>query len=165
MLRKQFYNSPLGQMILLADDAGLLGVYFAGQKYELRGYEDREIAVQSNDMLDRAKSWLTAYFAAQNPDLSDLVLTPTGTDFQHKVWAALAEVPYGQTVTYGQLADSLKCKSAQAIGGAVGKNPLSIIVPCHRVLGADGKLTGYAGGLERKIWLLEHETHKGGENE
>ncbi len=104
-----------------------------------------------------AKAWLDDYFAGRKPDLHRLRLAPHGTAFQHQVWSALAAIPYGQTTTYGQLAAALNFKSAQAIGSAVGKNPLSIIVPCHRVLGADGSLIGYAGGIERKAALLELE--------
>ena len=86
-----------------------------------------------------------------------MVLAPQGTAFQQSVWQVLREIPYGKTMTYGEIAQKIQCASAQAVGGAVGKNPLSVFVPCHRVLGSQGQLTGYAGGLERKRWLLSHE--------
>ncbi|CRH90141.1 putative DNA methyltransferase [Chlamydia trachomatis] len=155
MLYQDFYSSPLGEIRLLADEEGLCGLYFVGQKYELRGFDKEEIACQSTSLLEAGKNWLDAYFSGQN--LPAVPLSIYGTDFQKRVWEELRLIPAGESLTYGQLADSLSFKSAQAIGGAVGKNPLSLIIPCHRILGADGSLTGYAGGLERKSWLLEHE--------
>ncbi|MBY5034000.1 methylated-DNA--[protein]-cysteine S-methyltransferase [Streptococcus gallolyticus] len=155
MYYQDFYQSPLGEIRLLADENGLCGLYFVGQKYDLRGFEKEEIFLQETASIVAAKVWLQAYFAGQ--DLPEVTLSIHGTDFQKKVWACLRRIPAGRTLTYGQLAEELSCKSAQAIGGAVGKNPLSLIIPCHRVLGADGALTGYAGGVERKAWLLEHE--------
>ncbi|MGT2801710.1 methylated-DNA--[protein]-cysteine S-methyltransferase [Streptococcus henryi] len=156
MLRKQNYNSPLGDMILIVDESGLYGAWFMGQKYDRLGFEDLEIAEQSSSILSEAQAWLDAYFAGQEPDFCP-PLSPQGSPFQQRVWQELVKIPAGSTVTYGQLAELLGCKSAQAVGGAVGKNPLSIFIPCHRVLGSQGQLTGYAGGLERKVWLLEHE--------
>lgn len=146
----------LGQMILLADDEGLLGAWFVGQKYALRGFEAMDIAEQPSPILTAAQVWLDAYFAGRKSQ-SGPPLSPQGTAFQKKVWTLLTRVPSGQTITYGQIAAQLACKSAQAVCGAVGKNPLSIFIPCHRVLGSQGQLTGYAGGLERKCWLLDYE--------
>ena len=100
---------------------------------------------------------LEHYFSGDCPDFSSLLLASVGTNFQQQVWAYLQTIPYGETVTYGQIAKKLGNRSAQAVGGAVGRNPFSIIVPCHRVLGSQGQLTGYAGGLDKKRWLLEHE--------
>lgn len=154
---KSYYPSPLGFISLLADEDSLLGLYFVGQAYFERGFESSQLLNQEVAPHQEAKLWLDDYFAGRKPNPSRLRLTPHGTAFQHRVWSALAAIPYGQTTTYGQLASALNCKSAQAIGSAVGKNPLSIIVPCHRVLGADGSLTGYAGGIERKAALLELE--------
>ncbi len=154
---KSLYQSPLGPISLLADEVSLLGLYFVGQAYFERGFEGVQIVEQEEAPHLAAKAWLDDYFAGRKPDLHRLRLAPHGIAFQHQVWSALAAIPYGQTTTYGQLAAALNCKSAQAIGSAVGKNPLSIIVPCHRVLGADGSLTGYAGGIERKAALLELE--------
>ncbi len=110
-----------------------------------------------------ARRWLEAYFAGEKPEISALTLAPEGSEFRRRVWRRLCEVPYGGTVSYGELARELARErglesfSAQAVGGAVGHNPISIIIPCHRVVGAGGNLTGYAGGVERKLWLLRHE--------
>lgn len=154
---KSLYQSPLGPISLLADEVSLLGLYFVGQAYFERGFKESQMVERELAIHQEAKAWLDDYFAGRQPDPRRLRLAPHGTAFQHQVWSALAAIPYGQTTTYGQLATALNCKSAQAIGSAVGKNPLSIIVPCHRVLGADGSLTGYAGGIERKAALLELE--------
>ncbi|WP_307976034.1 methylated-DNA--[protein]-cysteine S-methyltransferase [uncultured Streptococcus sp.] len=155
MLYQDLYDSPLGAIRILANEQGICGLYFVGQKYDCRGFEVMAVANQSTSHTKLACDWLEAYFAGAA--LPEVTLALTGTDFQMKVWRALQDIPSGQTVTYGQLAKLLDCKSAQAIGGAIGKNPVSLIVPCHRVLGADGGLTGYAGGVERKAWLLKHE--------
>lgn len=157
MIYRQFYQSPIGELCLLASDCGLLGVYFVGQKYYERGYDSVEIVEQPTPILDVTRDWLYRYFAGDNPTVSDLVLAPSGTTFQHNVWSVLRAISYGETRTYGQIANELGYKSARAIGGAVGKNPLSIIIPCHRIIGSDGSLTGYAGGVDRKIWLLNQE--------
>lgn len=155
MYYQDFYQSPLGEIRLLADENGLCGLYFVGQKYELRGFEKEVILTKTNQSIEAGKVWLQAYFTGHV--LPEVRLSIHGTDFQKKVWACLRRIPACMTLTYGQVAEELFCKSAQAIGGAVGKNPLSLMIPCHRVLGADGSLTGYAGGVERKDWLLEHE--------
>lgn len=157
MFYRSYYQSPFGEISLLADEESLFGIYFVGQAYFERGFEVAQIVKQEVVPHREAKAWLDDYFAGCKPKPSRLRLAPHGTAFQHQVWSALSAIPYGQTTTYGQLATELNCKSAQAIGSAVGKNPLSIVVPCHRVLGADGSLTGYAGGLERKAALLELE--------
>lgn len=119
---------------------------------------------RNQTVLQMASVWLDAYFAGQQPNPSVLPLCPKGTVFQRNVWKRLLQIPYGETVSYGQLAAELAAQmgkqrmSAQAIGGAVGRNPISIVIPCHRVIGANGSLVGYASGLERKRWLLQHET-------
>ena len=153
---KQIYLSPLGEMSLVANEIGLGGVWFLKQKYFERGLEGN-LLLAENEVLKETKNLLDCYFNGDCPDFSSLVLAPVGTDFQQRVWAYLQTIPYGATVTYGQIAKELDVRSAQAVGGAVGKNPFSIIVPCHRVLGSQGQLTGYAGELDKKIWLLEHE--------
>ena len=149
------FDSPLGQMRLCSDGTYIMAVTFTGQKYE-----DIHIpsdAVPGNcPVLEQAKAWLTLYFDGSIPDFLPPI-KPIGTPFQQQVWKRLLEIPYGETVTYGELAKQLGCKSAQAVGGAVGKNPISILIPCHRVLGADGSLTGYAGGVEKKAALLQIE--------
>lgn len=157
MLMRSYYPSPLGTISLLADEHGLLGCYFVGQKYFENGYRDQAIVEGDSIFLADATAWLDAYFAGENTKAEDVVLAPQGTAFQQSVWQVLREIPYGKTMTYGEIAQKIQCASAQAVGGAVGKNPLSVFVPCHRVLGSQGQLTGYAGGLERKRWLLSHE--------
>ena len=159
-----FYESPIGRMLLAADDAGLTGLWFEGQKYFARCL-DRETEEKELPVFAEAKRWLDIYFSGKEPDFTP-PLHFTGTDFQKEVWEILCAIPYGQTMTYGAIADQLAKKrglsrmSAQAVGGAVGHNNLSIIVPCHRVVGSDGSLTGYAGGIERKTFLLNLENAK-----
>lgn len=163
MIHKTHYDSPLGGMLLSADDEGLTGLWFDGQKYFAYGLAEPEACEeQENSILTEAKRWLDIYFSGKEPDF-DLPISLSGTDFQKKVWGILCTIPYGKTMTYGQIAAQLAAEqdaahmSAQAVGGAVGHNPLSIIVPCHRVVGANGSLTGYAGGIDRKIKLLTLE--------
>ena len=157
------YESPLGKMLLAADDAGLMGAWFYGQRYFARGLEGAEKNAGTGELADSpvllaARCWLDAYFAGERPGVADVPLAPRGTAFQRRVWGALLAIPYGETRTYGELAAELG-SSPRAVGAAVGKNPISVIVPCHRVLGAGGSLTGYAGGLARKQALLEIERH------
>ena len=171
MIYKTHSDSPLGGMLLSADDKGLTGLWFDGQKYFAYGlaesetgeaacHESREEEI--SPLLAEAKHWLDIYFAGKEPDF-DLPISLSGTDFQKKVWGILCTIPYGKTMTYGQIAAQLAAEqgitrmSAQAVGGAVGHNPLSIIVPCHRVVGASGSLTGYGGGIDRKVKLLTLE--------
>ncbi len=146
--------SPLGEILLTAEGDALTGVWFTDGKYTP---QIKSIGSLQTPALASGKRWLEIYFAGQKPGFLP-PLRLYGTPFQEKVWKLLLEIPYGQTVTYSQLAARLDKKAAaQAVGGAVGKNPVSIIVPCHRVVGVDGSLTGYAGGLERKRFLLELE--------
>lgn len=149
------YDSPLGQMRLCCNDAGLTAVTFTGQKYESK-HIPQDAIFGTHPILDQTKFWLSQYFSGSVPDFMPPMFLQ-GTPFQQRVWALLLEIPYGKTVTYGELAKKLGCKSAQAVGGAVGKNPISILIPCHRVVGADSKLTGYAGGVEKKDFLLTLE--------
>lgn len=155
------FESPLGRMLLAASDNGLVGAWFYGQRYFARGLEDAEKNVghgasADSPVLLAARCWLDAYFAGRRPGVAGLPLAPRGTAFQRRVWDALLAIPYGETRTYGELAAELG-SSPRAVGSAVGRNPISVIVPCHRVLGADGSLTGYAGGLDRKRALLALE--------
>lgn len=155
---KIFYSSPIGILSLVADDHYLYGIWVQEQKHFERGIGDETIEeVVSHPILDPVIACLDAYFTGKPQDLSDFPLAPIGTDFEKRVWVYLQSIPYGQTVTYGQIAQDLQVDSAQAIGGAVGRNPWSILVPCHRVLGAGKRLTGYAAGVEKKAWLVEHE--------
>jgi len=149
------YSSPLGELTLASDGASLTGLWMEGQRYFGAGEAFRATG-DALPVFAAAKTWLDAYFSAQPlPDLPPLA--PEGTDFRRRVWQQLLAVPYGKTVTYGELAAAVGCSAARAVGAAVGRNPISILIPCHRVVGAGGKLTGYAGGLTRKRWLLEHE--------
>ena len=155
------YQSPLGGILLAADDTGLTGLWFEGQKY-FALYLDKEHEEKEIPLFNEAKRWLDIYFSGKEPDFT-LPLHFTGTEFQNEVWEILYSIPYGKTMTYGEIAAQIAARrgishmSAQAVGGAVGHNEISIIVPCHRVVGANGILTGYAGGIEKKIALLELE--------
>lgn len=151
------YGSPLGEITLCCDGEYLTAVFFTGQKYADR-YLSSSGVRGSFPVLEQTKLWLDRYFQGDIPDfLPPMKLK--GTPFQESVWALLLEIPYGETTTYGALAKKLgkETMSAQAVGGAVGRNPVSILVPCHRVMGAGGKLTGYAGGVEKKAALLKLE--------
>lgn len=155
------YQSPLGNILLAADEEGLTGLWFEGQKYFGRSLE-KECTERQLPVFETAKRWLDLYFAGKEPDF-EVPLHFVGTDFQKEVWRILCRIPYGKTTTYGEIAGQiakrrgLTSMSAQAVGSAVGHNKISIIVPCHRVVGADGSLTGYAGGVEKKSRMLEME--------
>ena len=160
----QRYNSPMGGILLAADEIGLTGVWFDGQKYFARGLPE-ERTERNTPVLSAARHWLDVYFTGREPDFMP-PLNPIGSGFQRAVWELLLQIPYGQTTTYGALAQKLAQQqglahmSAQAVGGAVGRNKISILIPCHRVVGTGGRLTGYAGGVDRKAGLLELE-HSG----
>ena len=155
---KMLYSSPIGFLSLVADDHYLYGIWFQGQSNFERGLVGDSLEeVKSHAILDQVIFYLDAYFKGEIQDLFQLSLAPIGTEFEKRVWTYLQGIPYGQTVTYGQIAQELQVLSAQAIGGAVGRNPWSILVPCHRVLGKGNRLTGYAAGVEKKAWLLAHE--------
>lgn len=153
------YESPLGTLTLAEENGAITGLWIAGQKYfpQTLGPEGDSPALM------QAKSWLDRYFRGENPPIGELHLAPAGTPFRQAVWQLLLEIPYGETTTYAALAAKLAAArgiphmSAQAVGGAVGHNPISILIPCHRVVGTNGTLTGYAGGVEKKEWLLRHE--------
>ena len=148
-----FYASPLGRIVLTGEEDALTGLWFAGQ----RGAPEDAGDARESAVLAQTKSWLDVYFSGREPELMP-PLRLSGSPFCREVWALLRTIPYGETVSYGRLAAALgRPGAAQAVGGAVGRNPVSILVPCHRVVGADGSLTGYAGGLERKARLLELE--------
>ena len=147
--------------MLAADETGLRGLWFDGQKYFARDLSAERIE-QNTPALTEAKRWLDIYFAGKEPDFLP-PLHPIGSAFRQSVWEILLKIPYGQTITYGDIARQLAAKrglanmSAQAVGGAVGHNEISIIIPCHRVVGSSGSLTGYAGGIDKKVKLLELE--------
>ena len=153
-------SSPLGEITLSGDGEALTGLWFQGQKYFGSTLSGEETG-KSLPLFDRTEEWLDIYFSGREPGFLP-PLRPRGTPFRQRVWQLLQEIPYGQTVTYGDLACRLagetgKPASPRAVGGAVGRNPISLLIPCHRVLGAEGSLTGYAGGMERKLRLLELE--------
>lgn len=159
------YDSPLGPIYMASDGEALIGLWLEGQKYFLQtlGPDVRE---EELPIFRQTAAWLDAYFAQQSgneeavPALPELPrLAPRGSEFRQRVWKLLLEIPYGEVTTYGALAKKLgKSMSAQAVGGAVGHNPISILIPCHRVVGSDGSLTGYAGGIEKKAALLRLES-------
>ena len=152
------YSSPIGILSLVADNHYLFGIWVEEESdFERELPEKAVTVVEGHPILNQIISYLDTYFKGQDPDLSELPLAPIGSNFEKRVWNYLRGIPFGKTVTYGQIAKDLQVASAQAVGGAVGRNPWSILVPCHRVLGAGGRLTGYAWGLEKKAWLLKHE--------
>lgn len=156
------YDSPLGGILLAADESGLTGLWFDGQKYFANGLSHDQIK-KSSPILSDTIRWLDIYFSGKEPDFIP-PLHLIGSDFQISVWNILLQIPYGQTTTYGEIAHRLAQQrnlsemSAQAVGGAVGHNKISVIIPCHRVVGANGSLTGYAGGIDKKIKLLTLES-------
>lgn len=148
------YDSPLGKLLLTCREEGLTGIWF--------DKEPPEGLRREHPILCQTVRWLDAYFRGEDPAV-EIPLAPKGTTFQQQVWQILLTIPYGQTRSYGSIAREIACiqgkekMSAQAVGQAVGKNPISILIPCHRVVGTKGQLTGYAGGLDKKVWLLRHE--------
>lgn len=154
------YDSPLGKILIASDAVGIVGVWFDGQKNFARCL-DAENAPAETIFIADAKRWLDVYFSGNEPDFSPKIHL-LGTDFQIAVWNILKKIPYGKTTTYGDIARALRGgnvgMSARAVGNAVGKNNISLIVPCHRVVGTNGKLCGYAGGTDKKIALLKLES-------
>lgn len=172
MIRTKYYESPIGEIMLAADEKGLVGLWLPGQMSEedlmkAKGKkasdetEGEKAAAEAH--LAKTAEWLDEYFAGKNPDPKGLKLNASGTEFQKQVWSRLSEIPYGQVASYGKIAAEvaeirgIKRMSSRAVGAANGQNPISIIVPCHRVIGSNGHLTGYGGGLPLKKWLLQHE--------
>lgn len=161
MIFIQHYDSPLGGILLAADETGLTGLWLDGQKFFARDLPAERVE-QKTPALSEVKRWLDSYFTGKEPDFMP-PLHPIGSAFRRSVWDILLRIPYGQTTTYGEIARQLAEKqgrpriAAQAVGGAVGHNKISIIIPCHRVVGTNGSLTGYAGGIDKKVKLLEWE--------
>lgn len=152
-----YYESPLGKILLASDGTYLTGLWFVNQKYFAQNLTTATVASEK-EIFTLTKTWLDLYFKAQNPNFV-IPIKLLGTTYQKKVWNKLLEIPYGTTITYGQIAKSLNT-SARAVGSAVGKNPISVIVPCHRVIGKNNKMTGYAGGINKKEYLLQLESSK-----
>ena len=158
-----YYPTPAGEVLLAASGANLTGLWFTGQDHFARTLPWPLPLPGNAPAIDAAKRWLTAYFAGKRPSPSELELAPEGTPFQLAILRVLLGIPYGTVISYGEIAQETarllgkETWSARAAGAAVGRNPISIVIPCHRVIGADGSLTGYAGGLERKAALLKLE--------
>ncbi|AYW45968.1 methylated-DNA--protein-cysteine methyltransferase [Tetragenococcus koreensis] len=150
-------DSPLGPLVLTSDGENLTGLWFENRSTIQESWQEKELPI-----FTETQSWLQEYFTGKDPAWM-LPVKPEGTDYRKNVWKALLEVPYGETTSYKDIAQMVDAASpdrktsARAVGGAVGKNPISIIIPCHRIIGSDGDLTGYGGGIDRKIKLLELE--------
>lgn len=156
------YQSPAGVMTLASDGEALTGAWFEGQKY-FAATLGKDAAERKAPVFEAAKEWLDRYFKGEKPAIRELLLAPAGNEFRQSVWKILCEIPYGEVITYGDIAKriakekGIERMSSQAVGGAVGHNPISVIIPCHRVVGSNGSLTGYAGGIDLKVKLLKHE--------
>lgn len=154
---RKLYDSPIGKLTIDADESCLVRLSFM-EKPEQDGYCEKE-----NSIIKQTEKWLDEYFSGSAPDSSELPIKPLGTDFQRSVWKILLKIPYGHMSTYGNIAKEIAAirgidkMSARAVGAAIGRNPIAIIIPCHRVIGACGHLTGFAGGMELKKKLLEIE--------
>lgn len=162
MIYTTHYKSPIGDILLASKNNKLIGLWIEGQKYYLSNLKD-EIKEEEKEILIKTKEWLDRYFKGEKTSINELDLNPLGSDFRKSVWKILCEIPYGEVITYKDIADTiakqkgLKKMSSQAVGGAVSHNPISIIIPCHRVVGSNGSLTGYAGSIDKKVYLLKHE--------
>ena len=165
MIYKTYYNSPIGNLLLTSDGENLIGLWIEGQKHYLYKINEQLITNDDLEIFKQVKNWLDKYFNGEKVNINNLKLKPNGTKFQIEVWKILSAIPYGKVITYKEIAQIIAPKlnkermSAQAVGGAVGHNPISIIIPCHRVIGNNGNLTGYAGGIDKKIKLLQIEGH------
>ncbi|MBQ4421188.1 MAG: methylated-DNA--[Bacteroidales bacterium] len=153
-----YYSSPIGKITIASDSDAIVGLWFDNQKHYASVLDSNN--GQQNDLpiFKTVFNWLDIYFGGNQPNFTPKI-NMRGSCFQRCVWNVLLSIPYGKVVTYGTIAKQLNCRSAQAVGGAVGRNPISIIVPCHRVVGTNGKLTGYAGGIDKKHWLLNLENN------
>ena len=157
------YKSPFGNLTMASREDKIIGLWLDGQKYFLGKLKEETVIKDDLEVFALCRRWLDDYFSGKNPPVDKDILRPEGSEFRQSVWNILLEMPYGATVTYGEIAKKLasekgvKSMSRQAVGGRVGHNPISIIIPCHRVVGRNGSLTGYAGGIDKKISLLQHE--------
>lgn len=157
------YESPAGLLTVASDGAHIVGLWIEGQKYYGGTVSEEMQRCDDVPVFESTKDWLDCYFAGGKPDMSELPLRPAGGAFRQGVWEILREIPYGEVTTYGKIAERMAEKmgrrsmSGQAVGGAVAHNPISILIPCHRVVGANGSLTGYAGGIDTKVKLLQLE--------
>ena len=150
------YQSPFGGITLASDREALVGLWFDGQKHFADTLDPRHEECDDLYVFKEARRWLDIYFSGQAPDFTP-ALNMRASGFRRRVWETMLAIPFGHTMTYGDIAKRLGCRSAQAVGGAVSHNSISLIIPCHRVLGSKGSLTGYAGGLDKKMGLLRME--------
>ncbi|MCR2032718.1 methylated-DNA--[protein]-cysteine S-methyltransferase [Anaerofustis stercorihominis] len=163
MIYTTHYRSPIGDILIASKNDKLIGLWIENQKYYLAGLKEEITENDNIEILNKTKNWLDRYFLNERPEINELELEPAGSDFRKSVWKILCKIPYGKVITYNDIAKEIarekgiETMSAQAVGGAVSHNPISIIIPCHRVVGSNGSLTGYAGGIEKKIKLLELE--------
>ena len=157
------YHSPVGALTIASDEKNIVGLWLDSQKYYMDVLAGKTYQEKETEVIKLAKNWLDRYFNGEKPTIDELPIEFIGSDFRVQVWKMLSEIPYGKVITYGDIAKRIAEQkgtpkmSAQAVGGAVGRNPISIIIPCHRVVGADGSLTGYSGGVRIKTKLLELE--------
>lgn len=157
------YDSPVGKLTIASNEQSIVGLWLDGQKYYMDVLEGEECQKKETEAIKLAKNWLDRYFGEERPQIDELPIELIGSDFRKQVWQILSEIPYGEVVTYGDIAKrmaeqrGIEKMSARAVGGAVGRNPISVIIPCHRVVGADGSLTGYSGGVSIKARLLAFE--------
>ena len=163
MLLKNYIETSMGKLIILADNNYVRGLWFEDQKYMGSHYDISHIKVGDNNVIQEVGNWIREYFLGKEPQIDLDILGPEVTSFRQKVLDVLVSVPYGETISYKEIAELIskteggKFCSPRAVGGAVGHNPIALLIPCHRVIGSNGSLTGYAGGIERKIRLLELE--------
>lgn len=163
MIYTSAYTTPIGDVLLASKNNELIGLWFEGQKYYLNSINEEMQVKNEEEILKKTKNWLDRYFKGEKPSIKEIKINPNGSDFRKEVWKILCKIPYGQTITYKEIAEKLakekdlKSMSAQAVGGAIGHNPISIIIPCHRVIGTNCNLIGYAGGLDKKEYLLKLE--------
>ena len=157
------YNYPIGKITLASNGTSIVGLWIENQRFYMDVLKDKECREKETEVIKLAKHWLDAYFNNKKPSASEVPVEFIGSDFRQQVWKILAQIPYGEVITYKAIAENIATQkgidqmSAQAVGGAVGHNPISIIIPCHRVVGTDGNLTGYSGGIEVKTQLLAFE--------
>jgi len=163
MVYQTQYESPIGSITLASDGENIIGLWLKGQKYYGDTVAEEMIEKDELAIFTKTKKWLDRYFAGGKPNISELSLAPRGGEFRTIIWDILCQIPYGEVTTYGEIGKKVakimnkKNMSGQAVGGAVGHNPISIIIPCHRVVSSNGSLTGFSGGLNKKVALLEHE--------
>lgn len=163
MIYTTYYNSPIGKILLASKNKKLVGLWIEGQKHYLGNIKEELVPKDNEEIFVKTKKWLDEYFKGNKPEISELEFELIGTNFRKSVWKLLCKIQYGEVITYGMLAKELmkimnkEKMSARAVGSAVAHNPISIIIPCHRVIGKNGNLTGYASGINNKIKLLKHE--------